>query len=268
MQRLMLLMVLCLSVSLAWAGLKTEEVEYRAGDTVMTGYLAYDDSIKGERPGVLVVHEWWGHNEYARKRAEMLAQLGYTALALDMYGDGKVVDHPDDAKAFMMAATSDAAALTARFDAAHELLKGHDTVDAGQVAAIGYCFGGAVVLNMARAGKPLAGVVSYHGSLGTQAPAQEGKVEASVLVFTGAEDPMVPAEQVASFEQEMQAAHVDYELISYPGAKHSFTNPGADAFGKRFNMPLAYDAKADRDSWERTQQFFDRIFSNAGASED
>lgn len=262
MQRLILLAGLWLSASLAWAGLQTEVVEYRAGDTVMTGYLAWDDSIQGERPGVLVVHEWWGHNDYARKRAEMLAALGYTALALDMYGEGKVADHPDDAKAFMMAATRDAEALTARFDAAHELLQNHDTVDGDRIAAIGYCFGGAVVLNMARAGKPLAGVVSYHGSLGTQSPAEEGKVQASVLVFTGAEDPMVPAEQVTGFEQEMQAAHADYELISYPGAKHSFTNPQADEFGQRFDMPLAYDAEADRDSWERTQQFFDRIFSD------
>ena len=152
MQRLMLLTGLCLSASLAWAGVQTEVVEYRVGDTVMTGYLAWDDGIEGERPGVLVVHEWWGHNDYARKRAEMLAALGYTALALDMYGDGKVADHPDDAKAFMMAATSDGAALAARFDAAHDLLKAHATVNADQVAAIGYCFGGAVVLNMARAG--------------------------------------------------------------------------------------------------------------------
>lgn len=260
MQRLMLLAGLCLSASLAWAGLQTEVVEYRAGNTVMTGYLAYDDSIESQRPGILVVHEWWGHNDYARTRAEMLAELGYTALALDMYGEGKVADHPDDAMAFMMAATSDAAALADRFDAAHELLKGHQTVKADQIAAIGYCFGGTVVLNMARAGRPLAGVVSYHGSLDTQAPAQDGAVQASVLVFTGAEDPMVPAEQVAGFEQEMQAAHVDYELINYPGVKHSFTNPQADEFGKRFSMPLAYDADADRDSWARTQQFFDRIF--------
>ena len=232
-------------------------------DRVLPGYRAGDDGIVGERPGVLVVHEWWGHNDYARKRAEMLAALGYTALALDMYGDGKVADHPDDAKAFMMAATSDGAALAARFDAAHDLLKAHATVNADQVAAIGYCFGGAVVLNMARAGKSLAGVVSDHGSLGTQAPAQAGQVQAAVLVFNGADDPMVPAEQVAGFEQEMRAANVDYELINYPGVKHSFTNPQADAFGQRVNMPLAYDAEADRDSWERTQQFFDRIFGAA-----
>ena len=262
MQRLILLTGLWLSASLAWAGLQTEVVEYRVGDTVMTGYLAWDDSVEGQRPGVLVVHEWWGHNDYARKRAEMLAELGYTALALDMYGDGKVADHPDDARAFMMAATRDAEALAARFDAAYELLKAHDSVNAEQVAAIGYCFGGAVVLNMARAGKPLAGVVSYHGSLGTQSPAQANKVQAAVLVFNGADDPMVPAEQVAGFEQEMKAANVDYELINYPGVVHSFTNPGADAVGQRFNMPLAYDAEADRDSWERTQQFFDRIFGD------
>src|SRR5690606_35841449 len=157
---------------------------------------------------------------------------GYTGPALDMYGDGKVADHPDDAKAFMMAATRAAAALGAPFDAAAELLQGHGTVDAGQIAALGHRFGGPVARRLARAGKPLAGVVSYHGSLGTEAPAQEDQVRASVLVFTGEEDPMVPAEQVDAFEQEMQAANVDYELIRYPGAKHSFTNPKADEFGK------------------------------------
>jgi dienelactone hydrolase len=264
----MLLVVLSLSVSLAWAGLKTEEVQYRVGDTVMTGYLAYDDSIEGKRPGVLVVHEWWGHNDYARKRADMLAALGYTALAVDMYGDGKVADHPDDARAFMMAVTSDMGAVEARFDAARELLMQHASVDDSKIAGIGYCFGGAVVLGMARAGKPLAGVVSFHGSLGTQNPARDGVVQGAVLVFNGADDPMVPPEQVTGFQQEMQAAHVDYELINYPGVKHSFTNPQADEFGKRFNMPLAYDADADRDSWERMQQFFDRIFGAAGASID
>jgi dienelactone hydrolase len=259
---------LWLCSTLAWAGLQTEEVEYRVGDTVMTGYLAYDDSIAGKRPGVLVVHEWWGHNEYARKRAEMLAALGYTALAVDMYGDGKVADHPDDARAFMMAVVSDMGAVEARFDAARELLMQHETVDSEQIAGIGFCFGGAVVLGMARAGKPLAGVVSFHGSLGTETPAQDGAVQARVLVFNGAADPTVPPEQVTAFEQEMKAAHVDYELINYPGVKHGFTNPRADEFSKRFNMPVAYDAMADQDSWERMQQFFDRIFSDAGAAVD
>ncbi len=261
MQRLILMIGLWLGAAPVWAALHTEELHYQAGDTSLTGYLAYDDSIEGKRPGILVVHEWWGHNAYARKRAEMLAALGYTALAVDMYGDGKVADHPEDAKAFMMAVVNNMGVAEARFDAAQQLLMQQETVDPQQIAAIGYCFGGGMVLHMARAGKDLAGVVSFHGSLGTQTPAQEGAVSTSVLVFNGGADPFVTPEQLAGFEQEMKAAHVDYELVSYPGVKHSFTNPQADEFGKRFDMPLAYDAHADQDSWTRMQQFFDRIFS-------
>ncbi len=245
----------------AGAAVKTDEVSYLVGDNEFTGYLTYDDAIEGKRPGVLVVHEWWGHNAYARKRAEMLAELGYTAFALDMYGTGKLAEHPDDAKAFMQAVTGNMPEAEKRFSMAKAVLQSHPTVDADQVAAIGYCFGGGVVLHMARAGMDLDGVVSFHGSLATQSPAQPGVVKAQVLVFNGAADPFSPPEQVQAFRQEMQNAGVKLEFVDYEGVKHSFTNPGADAVGKKFNMPLAYDRQADLDSWQRTQAFFKNIFT-------
>ena len=257
---IMLLVISAAGTGTALAGLRTEVVEYRLGDDTFSGYLAWDDSSSTRRPGVLVVHEWWGHNPYARRRAEMLAELGYTAFALDMYGSGKLADHPDDAKAFMTAVTSDMPVAEARFDKALEVLRRQDTVDKERIAAIGYCFGGGMVLHMARAGMDLDGVASFHGSLGTQSPARPGKVKASVLVLNGAADPFVPTGQVQAFEQEMAAAGVDYTLVNYPGVRHSFTNPDADSFGERFDMPLAYDATADADSWQRLQAFLKEIF--------
>jgi dienelactone hydrolase len=255
------LLTLCITAA-AQAEIKTETVEYQVGDTRMTGYLAYDDAVTGPRPGVLVVHEWWGHNAYARKRAEMLAGLGYTAFALDMYGDGKVADHPDNAKAFMQAIVADMPEAERRFAAARAVLERQPGVDPGRIAALGYCFGGGMVLHMARTGMDLAGVVSYHGGLGTQTPAQPGKVKARVLVFNGADDVMVPPEQVQAFEQEMAAANANVEVVNYSGVKHGFTNPEADEFARRFNMPLAYDAQADAASWRRTQAFLKTIFAD------
>lgn len=255
-----LLLAMMAGAGTAAAALRTEVVEYRIGDETFSGYLAWDDAVEGKRPGVLVVHEWWGHNPYARRRAEMLAGLGYTAFALDMYGGGRLAEHPDEAKAFMSAVTSNMPAAEARFGKALEVLQRQDTVDPERVAAIGYCFGGGMVLHMARAGMDLDGVASFHGSLGTQSPAQPGRVKASVLVLNGAADPFVPPEQVQAFEQEMQAAGVDFTLVNYPGVKHSFTNPDADRFGEQFDMPLAYDAGADADSWEQLQAFLKKIF--------
>jgi dienelactone hydrolase len=254
------LLALTAAAAPALAAVQGEPVEYKAGGVAMQGYLAYDDAVKGKRPGVIVIHEWWGHNEYARKRARMLAELGYTALAVDMYGGGQTADHPDNAKQFMQALTGDPKLVRARFDAALKALRKHKTVDARHVAAIGYCMGGIIVLNMAREGANLAGVASFHGSLGTATPAQPGKVRAKVLVLTGAADPFVPAEQVEAFRKEMDAARADYKLVSYPGAKHSFTSPDADALGPKFNLPFAYDAAADQASWAELQAFFGRIF--------
>ena len=257
----MVLLLMWFSSGAALAAVKGEEVQYKAGNTVLKGYLAWDDAVKGRRPGVLVVHEWWGHNEYARERARMLAGLGYTALALDMYGDGHQAHHPDEAGMFSGEVRKNLALAKQRFDAARRELKKHPTVDARNIAAIGYCFGGAIVLEMARQGENLKGVASFHGSLNTDQPAKAGKLKARVLVMTGEADPFVPAEQVEAFKKEMDAAKANYRVIAYPGAKHSFTSKEADKLGQQFNMPMAYNAEADQKSWAEMQTFFKEIFA-------
>ncbi len=254
------LLILLTATHSALAKVKGEVVEYQAGTTKLKGYLAYDDGTPAKRPGILVVHEWWGHNDYARKRADMLAALGYTALAVDMYGDGKQVSHPDDAGKHSGEVSQNIELSKARFVAALDLLKKHPMTDPQRIAAIGYCFGGGVVLQMAREGVDLAGVVSFHGSLGTARPAQPGAVKAKVLVLHGADDPFVPKEQVAQFNDEMKKAGVDYRFIAYPGAVHAFTVPEADIMGKKFNLPLKYNAEADRASWTEMQSFLKSLF--------
>jgi len=243
--------------SAAFAAVKTRDLEYKQGDTVLQGFVAWDDAAKGRRPGVLVVHEWWGHNEHARNSARKLAQAGYVGFALDMYGKGKVATHPKDAEAFMNEATRDPAVLVARFNAALEQLKQDPHVDPEKIAAIGYCFGGGVVLNMVRAGADLDAVVSFHGVLATKTPAEKGKVKARVLVLTGADDPMIPSEQVEAFKSEMTAAGAKFEVISYPHAKHSFTNPNADKVGME---ALAYNSEADKKSWAAMLDLFKQVF--------
>lgn len=245
----------------AHAAVVGKTVEYVAGGVKMKGYMAYDNTIKGKRPGVLVVHEWWGLNDYARKRADMLAKAGYVALAVDMYGDGKTADHPKDAGAMATAVNKDANLRRTRFETAKKFLDVQPLVKRGQIAALGYCFGGSVVLNMARSGEPLKGVVSFHGVLSTDLPpAAPGSIKAKVRVFTGEADPMVPPEQVEAFKTEMTNAKADWQLVSYPGVKHSFTNPDADAFGEKFGLPLKYDAHADQSSWAHTLDFLKSVF--------
>ncbi len=244
----------------ALAALVEKPVDYSDGETTLKGFIVYDDAIRGKRPGVLVVHEWWGHNDYARKRARMLARLGYVALAVDMYGNGTQAMHPDDAKKFSSKVAGNMPLAKSRFMAAMKLLQKHKKTDRKKIAAIGYCFGGSIVLNMARQGVELAGVVSFHGSLGTATPAQAGNVKARVLVAHGGADPFIPGEQIAGFLDEMNRAGVDYRFIAYSGAVHAFTNPDANQYGKKFNLPLRYNERADKASWEEMQRFFDEIF--------
>ncbi len=251
----------CLGSTVAQASVQGREVAYEANGTTLKGYLAYDDAIKGKRPGVLVVPEWWGQNEYARKRARMLAELGYTAMAVDMYGDGKVVDNPDDARKESGAVYKDMPMAKARFEAAMGVLRKQESVDADEIAAFGYCFGGGIALSMARMGEDLKGVASFHGGLGTGNPAQPGMVKARIISFSGDADPSIPADKVAAFRQEMEHAGANFRMVIYPGAKHAFTNPAADAMGKKFNLPIAYDAKADQDSWEQAREFLREVFA-------
>lgn len=249
------------ALSAGWSAaapkIKAVSVEYTAGGVALKGYLAYDEGFKGKRPGVLVVHEWWGQNAYARKRARMLAELGYTALAVDMYGEGKQAMHPDDAGKFateVMKHFNDDG--KARFIAAEDFLKKQPTVDPSRIAAIGYCFGGGVVLNMARQGADLKAVASFHGSLAAVKPAEPGMVRAKLRVYNGADDKFTTQEAIEAFKKEMTEAKVDFKFINYPGAVHSFTNPDATELGKKFNLPLAYNEKADKESWADMQAFF------------
>jgi len=203
------------------------------------------------RIGVIVVHEWWGLNAYTISRVHQLNELGYRALAVDMYGNGQAADTPESAQALMMAALAEPEQMHTRFQNAMNQLR--PAVD--RLYAIGYCFGGAVVLNQARRGTPLDGVASFHGLLNTDQPAVRGQLKAKILVATGGDDPMVNPEQTAAFVREMQSAGACLQLLSYPGVLHGFTNPAATANGKKYNMPLAYDAQADQHSWAALLQF-------------
>jgi len=259
MRALLIALLLCCS-SLALAAVQTQEIPYTTADgTRLIGYYAWDDAIQGERPGVLVVHEWWGLNDYAKRRARDLAELGYSALAIDMYGDGKNTGHPQDAGACMQATLADPAVPRARFLAGLDLLKAQPQTDAQRLAAIGYCFGGRIVLDMARQGLPLAAVVSFHGALVTDTPATEGSVKAKVLVEHGAADSFITPQQIADFKAEMDRAGADYRFVELPGAKHGFSNPDADAH-KGHGLDLGYQKEADERSWADMQALFREVF--------
>ncbi len=241
----------------ARAALKTQNVEYRHGDAVLEGYLAYDEAVAGKRPGVVVVHEWMGLNDYAKRRAEQLAGLGYVAFAIDMYGKGV---RPKDAKeAAALAGTylGDRKLMRERAAAGLDVLRNNPMADPRRIAAMGYCFGGTTVLEMARSGAPLAGVVSFHGGLGTPAPGDARNIKGKVLVLHGADDPFAPAAQRAAFEDEMRNGGVDWQLVVYGGAVHGFTNPDN---GTDKSKGVAYDGKADRRAWQAMKDFFAEIF--------
>lgn len=236
------------------------EVVYVSDTLKLKGYIAFDANAKGKRPGILVVHEWWGHNEYVRERADLLAEMGYTALAVDMYGNGKVAEHPNDAMKFTQEVTSDFEVAQKRFEAAMEVLQRHPSVDSEKIAAIGYCFGGSVVLSMANKGLDLDGVAAYHAGLGLPVMPQEGMQVKKVLVCNGADDPFISPESVTAFQEAMEKIDVPLEYHAYPGSVHAFTSKGADALGEKFGLPLAYNKEADSLSWASTRLFFEDIF--------
>jgi dienelactone hydrolase len=249
----------------ARAEVKNKEIEYKHGDTTLRGYLAWDDSPSvGKRPGVLVVHEWMGHNDYVRRRADMLAKLGYVAFALDMYGKGVMAKDPKEAGQMAGRFKNDRKLMRERAQAGLDVLTKQQTVDGSRIAAMGYCFGGQVSLELGRAGSDLKGIVSFHGALDTPTPADAKNIKAKVLACHGSADPFVPLDHVANFINEMEEAKVDYRVVAYgPGVVHGFTNPD------NRNSPMqgvAYDENADRRSWRAMEDFFKEVFEPANRS--
>lgn len=257
MRMVVVLLVLLAPWSVVQAKVQTKSVAYAHGEVQLVGHLAWDDASKAKRPGVLVVHEWWGLNDYARKRAEQLASMGYVAFAVDMYGKGKVTTHPDQASAWMKETTANVKHWQARARKGLTILQNHDLVDANRMAAIGYCFGGATVTQLAYSGAPIKGVVSFHGSLPLPASNHVAGTKAKMLIAHGNADPFLTEEHIQKFRTTLDQAGVDWQMIVYARARHSFTNPGADQFGMD---ALKYNKKADQRSWRHMQLFFDELF--------
>jgi dienelactone hydrolase len=239
------------------AAIKEVPVTYTDGEATMKGFVVYDDASTAKRPGIVMVHEWWGITPHMHNEAKTLAQQGYTAFIADMYGDAKTADNPKDAGALSGSVMKDPAVMEKRFNAARAELAKQASVNPQKIGAVGYCFGGAVVLNMARAGADLAAVAGYHASLGLNTPAPApGTVKAKILVLNGADDPFVKREQYTAFKKDLDAAKADYRVIEYPGAIHAFTNPEATELGKKFNLPLRYDAKVNEEAKAEATKFF------------
>ena len=240
--------------------LKEEEVTYKADSITLKGYVVYDENIKGKRPAVLVVPEWWGLNDYPKSRARQLAEMGYIAMAVDMYGNGKTADNPQQAQEFATPFYQNPQLTKTRLDAAINKIKEFEQTDKTNVAAIGYCYGGFVVLNAAKLGSNLKGVVSFHGNLTGVTP-QKQLLKAKILVCHGEADKFVSPQEVAAFKKSMDSVGADYTFKSYANATHAFTNPASTETGKKFNMPIEYNAAADSASWNDMKVFFGRIFA-------
>ena len=253
---LIILATLFFSIN-AEASVKTKYVEYRQGATILEGYLAWDDANSAKRPGVLIVHEWTGINDHMKQRAEMLAKLGYVAFAADIYGKGiRPVAQQEAAKTAGIY-KDNRPLLRARVRAGLEELKKQKFVDPQRIAAIGYCFGGTTVLELARDAADIQGVVTFHGGLSTPTPQDAKNIKAKILALHGADDPFVKADEVAAFQDEMRKGGVDWQFTSYSNAVHSFTNKAA---GSDNSKGAAYNEKADRRSWEAMKTFFAEIF--------
>ena len=256
--RLLLCLVAAIALT-ARAEIVSKTVEYREGDTVLEGLSVFDDSSSGKRPAVLVVHQWKGVSDYEKKRATMLAELGYNVFAVDIYGKGIRPKDPKDAAAEAAKYKENRSLLRARVQAGLKMLREHNLTDTSRIAAIGYCFGGTTVLELARSGAGVSGVVSFHGGLNTPTPADAKNIKAKVLALHGADDPFVPQKEVEAFGQEMRDGKVDWQLVAYGGSVHSFTdwNAGADN-----SKGAAYNERADKRSWEAMKQFFAELFKS------
>jgi dienelactone hydrolase len=238
----------------------TEVLRYNSSGKDFASYLAVDSAREGKRPGIIVLPEWWGLNDYLRRRARELAGLGFVAMATDVYGDGREAADSTEAGQLMGGLFADIPALNSRLQAAYDQLRAHPLVDPERIGAMGYCLGGALALHMGRLGIPLRGVASFHGALTRAHEAKKGEFKAAVLICHGEADGMVPAEDQANFRKEMAELGVDYQFNSYAGAKHGFSNPEATEKGKKYNLPLAYDEKTDRQSWEDMKAFWTKVF--------
>jgi dienelactone hydrolase len=248
---------LFLFASIVEGAVKTQSIEYQQGATKLVGYLAWDDATQGKRPGVLVCPEWWGLTDYARHRAEQLAQLGYVALAVDLYGNGKTTEDPKEAGSLAGALKANRALLRARVNAGLEQLKQNENVDPQKIAAIGYCFGGTTAIELGRSGADIKAIVAFHAGLDSPTPADGKNIKARVLVCHGGNDGFISPQDFEAFENEMRQNHVDWQINIYGGAVHAFTNPDADKHG----IPgIAYNAAADRRSWQAMQLFFNETF--------
>jgi len=257
MRRFVFAAAVALSVALrSGAEVRGAIVEYREGETVLEGYRVADVDVKGARPGILVVHQWKGLTGFEKGRAEELARLGYVVLCADVYGIGVRASMPQEAGALAGVYKKDRSLYRRRLGAALECLRGDPGVDRTRIAAIGYCFGGTGVLELARSGAGLRGVVSFHGGLDTPSPASHGSIRAPILVLHGGDDPWVPPAQVAAFEEVMRQSGADWQVTAYGGAVHAFTDPGA---GKDPSKGAAYDARADRRSWETMRDFLSEV---------
>lgn len=243
------------------AKIESGTVTCKAGGTELVSYAAWDAGQAGPRPGIVVFGEWWGLNDYQKRRARQLAELGYAVLAADMFGHGQVAADADEAGRLMNGLLADMAIAGARVRAAIEQLKRLPNVDPERLGAMGYCLGGALALHAARLGIELAGVVSFHGSLGITHAAQPGDVKAKVLVCHGEDDAFVSVEEQAGFRREMEELGVDCKFVAYPGAKHGFTNPDATENGRKYNLPLEYNENVDRESWQEMKAFWAGLFS-------
>jgi dienelactone hydrolase len=249
--------VLFVAQTTTGAEIQTQIVDYTHDGQQLRGYLAWDNSVEGQRPGVLVVHEWWGLNDYARRRAEELAGLGYIAFAPDMYGEGKTTEHPEEAGQWAGQVRENVEEWRGRGIAGLNVLREHKLVDGDRIAAIGYCFGGATVLQLAYAGEPLRGVVTFHGALPIPSESEAESIRARILICHGAADSFIPEATAQELRDILGRSNVDWQMIYYGGAKHSFTNPGAD---EKNVEGLAYDRQADESSWQHMQIFFNQIF--------